>query len=187
MSARLSTSVDLTDFRILAVGTRRVIASGTARAVRIALNESADYARDHHRHTKRTGRLTSKAELFGEMRQADENGAWGYLTNTTPYARIIEFGSRAHDIWPKAAFRMIGPVRDGQNRRAEGRGPHEHIVGRGIALRFKVGGKVVFARMVKHPGTPALPFMHPAAEHARMVIERETETVTFQRVAELWA
>jgi hypothetical protein len=185
MSASLSTSISTEAIKPLIAGTRRVMASGTARAVRIALREGADYARKNHPHQTRTGRLTSREELFGEMRHADDTGAWGYLINKAPYARVIEYGSRAHLIYPKAAYRMIGPVRNGQTRRATGAGPHEHIVGRGLALRFRVGGKIVFARVVRHPGTPAFVFMRPAAEYAGDVIERETE-VTFRLVQQLW-
>ena len=186
MSATINSSFDLAHFKTRVVGTRRVMGAGTARAVRIALREGADEARRKHPHTTRTGRLTSTAELRGELRHADDSGAWGYLLNTTPYARHVEFGTKAHDIWPKAGHGLIGPVRAGQSRRATGAGPHEHIVGRGIALRFRVGGRIVFARMVRHPGTPALPFMYPAAEYARAVIRRETERVTFALVAAVW-
>jgi hypothetical protein len=186
MSASLTASISTAEIRPLIVGTAKVMASGTARAVRIALKEGADYARKNHPHQNRTGRLVSSAELFGEMRQANDSGAWGYLTNKTPYARIIEFGSKAHTIYPKAGHGMVGPVRDGQTRRATGRGPHEHVVGRGLALRFRVGGRIVFAKSVSHPGTPALSFMRPAAEYAGEVVERETESFTFARVADLW-
>lgn len=186
MSAHLSTTLDLTDFKVKAVGTRRIIEAGTTRAVRIALRETADYARAHHPHRNQTGRLTSRAELRGELRQADSRGAWGYLINSTPYARFVEYGTKPHHIWPKASFNLTGPLRQGQSRRASGRGPHEHVVGRGIALRFKVGGKVVFARMVKHPGNRPMPFMQPAAVLAPEIIRRETEQQTFRLVAQLW-
>jgi hypothetical protein len=186
MSATITCDLDMRAFRANVVGTRRVIEAGTARAVRIALNEGADYARTHHVHKKRTGHLTSKETLRGEMRQANSSGAWGYLLNDAKYVRHVEFGTKAHDIWPKAGHGSMGPLRSGQSRRATGKGPHEHIVGRGLMLRFKIGGRVVFARMVKHPGTPAMAFMHPAADHARKVIIRETEAVTFARAAAVW-
>jgi hypothetical protein len=186
VSARLTFEIDLSDFKTRAVGTRRVMAMGTRRAVQVALEAGAVYARSQHPHQRRTGRLTSSAELRGELRQADASGAWGYLINYTPYGAYVEYGTKPHKIWPKAAHRMIGPVRNGQNRRATGRGPHEHIVGRGLFLRFRVGGKIVFARMVNHPGTAPLPFMYPAAEYAGGVLARETEAVTFEMVRKLW-
>lgn len=162
------------------------MAMGTRRATQIALEAGAVHARSEHKHTKRTGRLTSTKELRGELRHADDSGAWGYLINYTPYGAYVEYGTKAHNIYPKAAHGMIGPTREGQTRRATGKGPHEHIVGRGIALRFRVGGRIVFARYVNHPGTPALPFMYPAAEYAGLVLVRETENVTFAMVAKLW-
>jgi len=185
MSA-LTFTIDTRGLRALAVGTKHTIAAGTARAVRIGLNEAAEYARRSHVHTRRTGQLTSKQNLYAEMRQADERGAWGYLVNKTPYARPVEYGAKAHDIFPKAGHGLIGPLRSSQSRRATGRGPHEHIVGRGLALRFRVGGKIVFARMVKHPGNRPMPFMVPAQQYGAEVIRRETEQVTFERVRQLW-
>ncbi len=119
-------------------------------------------------------------------RQADDAGSWGYLINYTPYGAYVEYGTKPHKIFPKAAHGMIGPTREGQTRRATGKGPHEHIVGRGLALRFMVGGRIVFARYVNHPGTQALPFLRPAAEYAALVLVRETETHTFASIAKLW-
>ena len=120
------------------------------------------------------------------MRGADDSGSWGYLINHTPYGAYVEYGTKAHKIWPMAGHKMIGPTRDNQNRRKGGKGS-EHIVGRGIALRFRIGGQIVFARMVNHPGSVAMPFMRPAAEYAGQVLIRETENYTFAMVAKLWA
>ncbi len=186
MSAHLTYSFDLADFHAKSAGTRHIMALGTRRAVQVAGEAGAVRARSEHRHTKRTGRLTSPEELKFEMRGADDGGSWGYLVNYTPYGAYVEYGTKAHRIYPKAAHGLIGPVREGQTRRATGRGPHEHIVGRGIALRFRLGGRFVFARYVDHPGTQALPFMLPAAEYAGVVLARETELVTFEMVRQLW-
>lgn len=187
MSAVLSFSVDVDDLKTRAVGTRHTLAVGVRRATQLALEAGAVHARSEHPHKKRTGRLTSSKELRGELRHADDLGAWGYLINYTPYGAYVEYGTKAHRIWPKAAHKLIGPVRDGQTRRATGKGPHEHIVGRGIALRFRVGGQIVFAKMVRHPGTPPLPFMQPAAEYAGLVLSREIENVTIPLLAEIWS
>lgn len=186
MSAHLTYAIETDELRSRFVGTKHVLALGIKRAVQVALDAGAVRARSEHPHKRRTGRLTSVKELRGELRQADSTGAWGYLVNYTPYGAYVEYGTKAHRIYPKAGHRMIGPVREGQTRRATGKGPHEHIVGRGIALRFKVGDRIVFARYVDHPGTAPLPFMHPAAEYAGLVLAREIETVAFAMVAELW-
>ena len=46
----------------------------------------------------------------------------------------------------------------------EGSRPHIIRPRRAKALRFEVGGRTVFARMVRHPGTKARPFLRNAAE-----------------------
>lgn len=186
MSAHLTYTFDTSRFQALAVGTRQVMALGTKRAVQVAGDAGAVRARSEHKHKRRTGRLTSTTELKFELRGADSTGAWGHLVNYTPYGAYVEYGTKAHKIYPKAAHGMIGPTRQGQTRRATGKGPHEHIVGRGIALRFNVGGNIVFARMVNHPGSVAMPFMQPAADYAGLVLVRETENWTFVQVAKLW-
>jgi len=37
------------------------------------------------------------------------------------------------------------------------------------ALKFKSGGKDVFAKKVKHPGTPAQPFFRPALDQVKKI------------------
>ncbi len=54
-----------------------------------------------------------------------------------PYAGYVEFGTKAHEIKPKSE---------------------------GGVLAFKVGGRMVFARKVQHPGTRAQPYVRPAFE-----------------------
>jgi len=59
--------------------------------------------------------------------------------NDVDYASDIEYGTKAHTIEPVNA----------------------------TILRFKVGGQIVWAKKVNHPGTAAQPFMAPAAESQR--------------------
>jgi hypothetical protein len=87
-----------------------------------------------------------------------------------PYASFVNDGTRPHEIWPKAVHGLKGPVRNGQTRRAMGRGPHEYIVGRGIALRWKVNGQEFFASHVNHPGTKQIPFMDDAEDFGRLTM-----------------
>lgn len=47
----------------------------------------------------------------------------------------------------------------------------------GNVLVFKVGGKTVYARSVKHPGIKAQPFMRPAAEKWVEELPRDTARV----------
>lgn len=53
---------------------------------------------------------------------------------TAPYAPYVEFGTAPHEIRPKTKQ----------------------------ALKFRVNGKWVYARVVHHPGTKAQPFVRPA-------------------------
>lgn len=55
-------------------------------------------------------------------------------TGNAPYAAHVEYGTKAHVIRPK----------------------------NGKALKFKIGGKDVFATSVNHPGTKKQPFFFPA-------------------------
>lgn len=49
---------------------------------------------------------------------------------------------------------------------AEGTRPHLIVPRRARFLRFVVGGRVVYARVVRHPGTRANPFLKRAAAQA---------------------
>lgn len=118
----------------------------------------------------RTGQLRANIS----SRYIGQRGYW-YMVEVRAamlYASYVEHGTEAHDIWPKAGNREMGPLRQGQTRRATGKGPHEHIVGRGIALRWKdsAGGQH-FARMIHHPGSKPHPFMEPAREFGQLTID----------------
>jgi len=61
-------------------------------------------------------------------------GLTGRVVSQAPYSAFVEFGTRPHMIFPRRAR----------------------------ALRFEVGGQVVFARYVRHPGTRGQFFMRRA-------------------------
>jgi len=61
-------------------------------------------------------------------------GLTGYVISQAPYSAFVEFGTRPHMIFPRRAR----------------------------ALRFEVGGQVIFARYVRHPGTRGQFFMRRA-------------------------
>lgn len=174
-------SFDLSRFRELRRETKRVMGLGTQRAVAGAVKAGADYARNNHPHQARTGNLTSDAHLRGRVLQRYADGADGEITNDAPYARFVEYGTQAHEIWPKEGHGLIGPLHSSQSRRAiTDIGTHR------VALRFMIGGRTVFARMVHHPGTDPLPFMEPAGMYAEEQIILETERVTFVLASALW-
>ena len=126
-----------------------------------AAQDGAKYARVNHRHKRRTGKLTSDANLYGYLLRAGRSGAAAEIVNRTPYARFVEYPTRAHMIRPKVGHGFVGPLKRGQSRRASTDiGTHR------IALRFTIGGRVIFRRQVRHPGTPGFPFMRPAGHKA---------------------
>ena len=63
----------------------------------------------------------------------------GMVMVGAPYGRFIEYGTRPHVILPR----------------------------RSNVLAFTVGGSLVFAKKVNHPGTKAQPFMWPAFKENR--------------------
>lgn len=83
----------------------------------------------------RTGRLGQSIRAEG-VENAGEMVVSGSVTANTDYALYVHEGTRPHLIRPKRAK----------------------------ALRFEVGGRVVFAKLVRHPGTKARPFLRNAGE-----------------------
>lgn len=71
--------------------------------------------------------------------QASVDGLSAEVTANADYAAYVEYGTAPHVIRPRNAK----------------------------VLAFQAGGKTVFAAEVNHPGTPAQPFMTPAAEAVR--------------------
>jgi HK97 gp10 family phage protein len=68
-----------------------------------------------------------------------DNPLMGTVSVGQPYGKFVEFGTAPHVIVPRNAK----------------------------ALAFTVGGKLVFAKKVNHPGTKGKPFMQPAFEQNR--------------------
>jgi hypothetical protein len=179
----LHAEIDLSDFHAAVDATKRALEIGRRKAVASAAVEAAQYARSIGPFKDRTGQLRSG--IVARFLNSDGNSVLWELLSPMPYSQFVERGTRPHDIWPKAAHGLKGPLRNGQTRRATGRGPHEHIVGRGIALRWVSGGVTHFAAMVHHPGSRPYPFIGPAYFKAQAVLEREFELM-FGVVANLW-
>ena len=179
----LTCEVDLGDFHALVQKTRETITREMDRAVEHAAVEGEIAAKASGNFRDRTGRL--RANIVAYFLKNDGKSVTWELLSPEPYSRYVEGGTRAHRIYPKAAHGLIGPVRDGQTRRATGKGPHEHIVGRGIALRFQVGGVTVFAPYVDHPGTQPHVFMGLGYQQAERTLVRELEKLP-AAVARIW-
>lgn len=179
----LQASLDLSEFRTNVGRTLDALELGRRKAVASAAVESVQHARAVGPFKDRTGQLRSG--IVARFISSDGRSVVWELLSPMPYSRYVEEGTGPHDIWPKAAYGLKGPLRQGQTRRATGKGPHEHIVGRGIALRWVSGGITHFAAMVHHPGSRPYPFMGPAYLKAQAVLDREFELM-FGLVAKLW-
>jgi HK97 gp10 family phage protein len=67
-----------------------------------------------------------------------------------------------------------------------GTAPHTIVPVRAKALRFAVGGDIVFAKKVNHPGTKGKPFMEPALENNKGYIQDQF-TRAMQAVVQMLA
>lgn len=101
--------------------------------------------RDIRRRTERVA-AAARREAPGSMKDGIRSGmsrrgreASGFVTSTHPATIYVISGTRPH---------VIRPVR-------------------AAALRFTVGGRVVFAKVVHHPGTQANDFLTRALRAAR--------------------
>lgn len=163
-------------------GEFRRIAYKLGTKARTIIEDSVDKATKQAKEVAKAGHFN---DVTGNLRSSifqrleGWSGAWYYGVVISParYSGFVEFDTKAHDIWPKAAHGMTGPVRSGQSRRASGNGPHEYIVGRGIALRWKDGSGEHFSRHVHHPGTKGKQFMKQATFYAgiRLMTEMRQE------------
>ena len=81
----------------------------------------------------RTGHL-GQSVSEGTIAMVGPRTAHGSVKATARYALYVHEGTRPHTIRPRTAQ----------------------------ALRFEVGGRVVFAKVVRHPGTKARPFLRNA-------------------------
>ena len=81
----------------------------------------------------RTGHL-GRSHTEGPIRQVGPRTVSGQVTAEADYALYVHEGTRPHLIFPNRAQ----------------------------ALRFQVGGRTVFAAVVRHPGTQARPWLRNA-------------------------
>lgn len=179
-----SVGVDTHGYERLAARTVETLLFGVGDATRNAAQEGAEEARRSGRFKDRTGQLRTNIVAYF-LKSNGRSVQWEILSPMF-YSKFIEQGTRAHEIWPKAGYGLKGPLRSGQTRRATGKGPHEHIVGRGQALRWTSGGQTFFARMVHHPGSAAMPFMGLAYLKAEAVLYRDIH-VGIDKASRLWA
>lgn len=136
------------------------VIAGLQRAVGHVITTTVAKARSEHEWKDRTFR--TRDSIAGRVSDSSK-GATGYIKSGANAMRLND-GTRPHRIMPRLGARFIGPAQEGQGRRSRGRGRS--------FLKFEVGGRTVFAREVRHPGTKAYRFLEGAQDYAGEEIER---------------
>ena len=173
----LRASLDASDFRRCVARTKKELSVTLVRAVNRAAAAARDEAK-RGRFKDRTGRLRAQIRTDSAVSTAAE--AYTYVVSGAGHSRFVEYGTQPHVIRPKAGHGFIGPISAGQSRRkATDIGTHR------VALRWYVGGKPVFARYVRHPGSAPYPFMRPAAALAEVVLREELRS-GFVSIEAIW-
>lgn len=112
------------------------------RALDEAMEEAADRARQTTAFKDRTGALRQSIES-GTQSSFLAGGLEGHVAARARHASYVDEGTPPHDIVPNPK-NLIGKTSSGRR------------------LRFMVGGRVVWARAVKHPGTRPTHFITEA-------------------------
>lgn len=152
----LTVSLDLSGFHEYANRSRLIIQRGMTLAVSKAATEGAEEARSAGRYQDRTGQLRAGIKAR-RFRTTLGSVTWEILSPAL-YSKFVEEGTRPHDIRPVNAQ----------------------------ALRFVIGGRLVFASVVHHPGGRPYPFMSQGLLKAERVMTRELEIMEAD-LAQLWA
>ncbi len=93
-------------------------------------------------------------------------GSKGVVASVGPLTFILNDGSKAHLIWPRAAAGTPGKnLQWGQKRAPRGTAPK-------AVLRIPLPGGAIFRPYVQHPGTRAYKFMDNAADLADELLDR---------------
>lgn len=143
-------SVDFSGFRQAVKRTQDIIQLGIGDAVRHAAQEGAAEAKRLAPIGQRTeGRTPGqlRAGITARFLSSNGRGVQWEILSIAPYSRYVEGGTKPHRIEPRNAS----------------------------MLRFVVGGDVVFAHGVNHPGTRPIPFAGPGYHKAERVLRRDLE------------
>ena len=142
MAKKPSTESDLSLLARQFEGLPEALDRNLSRAVHIAGEQAAAYARENHDYQDRTGTLTNSIASSGPLGSFANDDLHTILSAGASYARYVEKGTRPHEI--KARRRK--------------------------ALRWPVAGGFAFAKSVKHPGTKGTFFLQKAIEHVEPVL-----------------
>lgn len=157
---------------------------GTRDAVVSACIEAPRYALEVRQWKDRTGEAARRTR--GYITSLTDSGATGMVESDVHYASYLDAGTAPHEIKPLDYHwgdnRYSHPTSRVTGRRAEN---VTAGAGRGSFLRFMVGGRVVFARMVHHPGTRGDAYMGRAYLKAERVMLREVDEAVAR--AQRWA
>lgn len=166
----LSATFDLTQFHQRVRSSAKAIENDTMIAVARAAKAGAEKAKQGGFKDK-SGNLR-RGIMARVVGWSGNQYIWEFKTSNAPYALFVEEPTKPHWIFPKAGHNApLSGLYPGQSRRARGKGPHEHVVGRGIALRWKgANGESIFRRSAYHPGTEGFFFMRAAENHAHAVL-----------------
>lgn len=156
MTVRINASDTLASLAVM----EEAFNAAAAHALRDAVKDGERNARETTTFRDRTGAL--RKSIVGVVYA----GEWaGTLFAGRPYALYVERGTRPHVIRPKEGYGLVGPMREGQSRRAlSDVGTHR------VALRWfdnpttRTG--IHFARVVHHPGTRPTLFLQRAGDYA---------------------
>lgn len=164
--------------------TKAALRRDIERAVRRACDDGVRKAKQG-RFKDRTGQL--RATINTSAIGWKGSTFWMQIHAPMEYAHFVDVGTEEHDIFPKVSgySGMTGPLRKGQSYRSTTSG--EHVVGRGIALRWKdESGNEFFRRMVHHPGTKPYHFFADAIVVTRMRLATELMNGEFSNVRSVW-
>lgn len=171
----VSVEIDLSDLERCLSAIDGELAAGCRAAVQAAVVEAPAEALSVRRWRNRTGeaeRLTR-----GWITGLTTVGAEGVVASDAHYASYLDAGTRPHEIRPLnyhwGAGRYVVPRSRVTGKKVRG---VSFGAGRGKFLRFiGASGRVVFARVVKHPGTRGDGYMGAAYLKAERVMAREID------------
>ncbi len=175
-------TVDWSEYR---VGKREMMAELRElrfRAVNEASRVGANSAKRRGRYQNQTGEL--RGSIKPVRARATSTGVLGGYQATAKHASYVEYGTRPHEILP-----LNYDVRSGRpvSRISGKRVTVQAGAGRGKFLRFYIGGRVVFAKRVMHPGTAPDPFMDPSAVDATVALTEHLERGITKMANRIWS